>query len=94
VKKSSVEKLFGVEDTLVTVTMDADVYRWLQEMVEAKHRAQRYTGWIPDYQDMVDRAAESFRAAGEKPPEVVPEVVSNGKAPPKRVIHRRVAKKR
>ena len=94
-KKAGVEHLLEIEaDALVTVTMDADVFRWLKEIVRAKHEAQRYTGWIPDYQNMVDRAHESFIAADERPPEVVPEIVANGDTPTKRVIHRRVAKKR
>lgn len=73
-KKSAVEELLSHEDGFVTVTMDADVFRWLYDMLAQKHGAQRYAGWIPHYQDQIARGYDSFRlAAGDEPIDITPE---------------------
>ena len=84
------KKQVVTEDVFVTVTMDAEVFNWLNEMIQKKHLLQRYATWIPSYQDMVARAAEQFAAANGGAEEPSP----NGDVPHKRVIHRRVAKGR
>jgi hypothetical protein len=75
---------FTQDDALITVTMDVGVYRWLNEIIEAKQRDRSY-GWIDWYRKLVDRATEQFRAAGEPP-------VESSDDSHKRVIRRRVAK--
>lgn len=73
-RNAAEDLLTHADDSLVTVTMDADVFRWLYDMLIQKHQQQKYASWIPHYQDQVARGYDSFRtAAGDEPIDLTPE---------------------
>lgn len=84
-------------DPLVEIHLDAGVFNWLHDMIEAKHAQRTYRDWLPWYDKLVERAFEQFNMVNQElvEPVAVPvRKVRNRRSDPvssttKRVIRRR-----